>query len=101
SDRGLEHVFTLLSLVLDRESLQLSSRAVRGEDPGLRGTALEYLENVLPEGVREALFPHLGVRARVPRAARPREQVEDELRGSVVGMRTDRAAPRPKRPPKD
>jgi AAA family ATP:ADP antiporter len=98
ADRGLEHVFTLLSLVLERESLQLSSRAVRGEDPGLRGTALEYLENVLPDRVREALFPHLGVRARGPRPARPREQVVDELRRSVAGMVIDRSALRRKTP---
>jgi hypothetical protein len=98
ADRGLEHVFGLLSLVLDRESIQLSHRAVRGDDPGLRGTALEYLENVLPERVREALFPHLGVRARSPRTARPREQVVDELRRSVAGMTIDRSALQRKTP---
>ena len=47
----LDHVFTLLSLALEREPLQIALRAVRGTDRALRGTALEYLENVLPDTV--------------------------------------------------
>jgi len=79
TERGLAHVFTLLSLALEREPLQISYRAVRSQDPVLRGTALEYLENVLPEAVRTALWPHLGVRARPVGVARPAPQVLEEL----------------------
>lgn len=56
----LEHVFTLLALVLDRDALRLSLRAVFSSDRAIRGTALEYLENVLPDDIRRALWPHLG-----------------------------------------
>ena len=35
--------------------------ALGGEDSTLRGTALEYLENVLPEEMRGSLFPMLDV----------------------------------------
>ena len=56
SERGLAHVFTLLSLVVDREPLQIAYRALVGGDASLRGTALEYLENVLPEDVRRDLL---------------------------------------------
>jgi hypothetical protein len=87
-ERGLAHVFTLLSLALERDPLQIASWAVRGGDPGLRGTALEYLENVLPDDVRAALWPHLGIRARRPRSARARQQLQDELmRERHSGMR--------------
>ena len=58
-DRNLEHVFTLLSLALDRDAIILSLRALSSYDENLRGTALEYLHNVLPEAVREPLWPRL------------------------------------------
>jgi hypothetical protein len=57
---SMEHVFTLLGLVLDRQALRLALRAVASRDRTLRGTALEYLENVLPEEVRRDLWPWLG-----------------------------------------
>jgi hypothetical protein len=65
--RGMEHVFVLLSLVLPREPLRLAWRGLRTDDARLRGTALEYLESVLPERVRVKLWPFLEPG---PRAAR-------------------------------
>ncbi len=47
-DRSLEHVFTILSLHLEREPLRMAFRALHHEDPRHRGTALEYLHTVLP-----------------------------------------------------
>jgi ATP:ADP antiporter, AAA family len=77
-ERGLAHVFTLLSLVLERQPLEIAYWAVRGDDAALHGTALEYLENVLPEGVRDALWPHVRPRRRSG-APRPAEAVIGEL----------------------
>ena len=57
--RSLEHVFTLLALVLPREPVRIAFRGLFAGDPMLRGTALEYLENVLPEDVRGVLWFHL------------------------------------------
>jgi hypothetical protein len=57
----VEHVFTLLSLVLDREPMQIASRALHSDDRVLIGTALEYLETVLPEDLRRALWKQLQV----------------------------------------
>ncbi len=62
NERRLEHVFTLLGLVLDREALDLSLLALTGGSDKLRGTALEYLENVLPDSVRAGLFRDLAAR---------------------------------------
>jgi HEAT repeat protein len=59
-DRSLEHVFTLLALTLDRQSLRLAFKALHDSDQRLRGTALEYLETVLPDEVRDAVWPFLG-----------------------------------------
>jgi len=55
----LEHVFTLLSLVLDREPLRRAQRALFDGDERLRGTGLEYLHSVLPKPVREVLWSRL------------------------------------------
>jgi hypothetical protein len=55
--RSLEHVFTLLSLWLPRETLRLAFHALHTGDPYLQGTALEYLETVLPDTVWERLEP--------------------------------------------
>ena len=87
--RGVEHVFTLLSLVLEREPLKIALWAVRGEDHALRGTALEYLDNVLPESLRLTLWSRLGVSAPTARSARPARELIADLRSSaaVSGIR--------------
>ena len=59
ASQSLAHVFTLLSLVLPREPLQIAFRSLEGDDKHLRGTALEYLESVLPSSVRPQLWPYL------------------------------------------
>jgi hypothetical protein len=59
ANTGLEHLFTLLSLALPAEPLRVALHAVQTDDPELRGTALEYLESVLPPDLREQLWPLL------------------------------------------
>jgi hypothetical protein len=81
--RSLEHVFTLLSLVLPREPLRIAFRGLQTGDPMLRGTALEYLESVLPPQVRDLLWPYLeperSARSPARPAPRDREQVLSDL----------------------
>ncbi len=88
-DRSMEHVFTLLALQLDRESLRIAFKALHEEDERLRGTALEYLETVLPEDVRDAVWPFIG-EDRPMRPARPvAEILQDLVRArQVVGPKT-------------
>jgi len=56
AEQRIEYAFTLLGLVQDPEALVLAHRALSGSDAKLRGTALEYLENVLPDDVRSELY---------------------------------------------
>jgi len=56
----LEYVFAALSLVLEREPLRMASSALRGPDAALKGTALEYLANVVPAELRALLWAHVG-----------------------------------------
>lgn len=71
---SLAHVFTLLSLVLPREPLQLAFRGLHTSDLHLRGTALEYLDSVLPAQVRQRLWPFLE-QAPQRRTTRPPEDL--------------------------
>jgi hypothetical protein len=79
ADRSLEHVFTLLALVLDADSLRIAYRGLHTDDEHLRGTALEYLEGVLPADVRAALWPRLEDDRRVRPEPRPRQEVLADL----------------------
>jgi hypothetical protein len=94
----LDHVFTLLSLALEREPLQIALQALRGPDRALRGTALEYLENVLPEDLRHALWPSLGERVPAPRPRRARQDVMNELLSSSAAVPLSRAELRARLP---
>ncbi len=85
--RSLEHVFTLLALTLPPETLRLAFHGLHTRDTHLRGTALEYLESVLPERVREKLWPFLEVEQRQgARPLTPEQALHDLLasRESIV-----------------
>jgi ATP:ADP antiporter, AAA family len=77
--QSLAHVFVLLSLVLPATPLQIAYRGLHTTDPGLRGTALEYLEGVLPPDIRERLWPFLGTSAPVNVGARGRDEILADL----------------------
>jgi ATP:ADP antiporter, AAA family len=77
-NRRLEHVFAVLSLVLEREPLRMAFRALHHEDQRHRGTALEYLQTVLPAELRDAVWPSLSEEAPLPQP-RPTQQILDEL----------------------
>jgi ATP:ADP antiporter, AAA family len=77
--QSLAHVFTLLSLVLPREPLQIAFRGLHVSDPQLRGTALEYLESVLPASIRDGLWPFLEESRPKNRQARTRQEIVADL----------------------
>ena len=89
-DRQLPQLFALLSLTLERGPLQIAWAAMKGQDRKLRGTALEYLANVLPDDVFPRIRSCFGAStAPLPSARRPVEQVADELRASSLGLRIE------------
>ena len=77
--QSLAHVFTLLSLVLPTAPLQIAYRGLHTDDPGLRGTALEYLEGVLPPDIRDRLWPFLTDRPRKQSDSRARDEILADL----------------------
>jgi hypothetical protein len=83
----LQYVIALLSTVCEPEPLQLCLQAFAGDDASLRGTALEYLENVLPKSVYSGLERQLAMTsAGRQRAGRQREQIIAELHQSVSAL---------------
>ena len=89
--RTAEHVFTLLAVILEREPLRFSLFALTSPDENLRGTALEYLENVLPDGLKRALWRHVAREGIVTQSSRSTEELAHELQRTIsplVGRRS-------------
>ena len=74
-----EHVFSLLALALEREPVQIAARAFATDDMYVRGTALEYLETVLPLPIFSAFQPLLTATGPPPARRRTSTDVRAEL----------------------
>ena len=95
---SLEYVFALLSLIHDRAPLMTAFRSLHLEDRHLRGTALEYLEGILPVRTRELLWDIL--QEQPAKSDRGKGEImEDLLKSSetVVLKLRGNAEPRPGR----
>jgi len=91
-DRQLPQLFALLSLTLERQPLRIAWAAMKTDDKVLRGTALEYLNNVLPDDVFTRLRSCFGASlAWAPRPTpRPAAALAEELRASSTALRLQR-----------
>jgi hypothetical protein len=56
ADRNLEHLFTLLALLLPADAVRIAFRALHTDDRQLKGTAFEYLESATPPNTRRPLL---------------------------------------------
>lgn len=87
SHRGLELVFNLLGLVLDPEVSTLCLGALSGRDERLRGTAVEYLLNVLPSDIAAAIIEKVLVRVDRSTPPRPALELAQDLRASAAAIK--------------
>jgi hypothetical protein len=71
-DASLEYLFVLLGLVLPRQPVSVAFRALQTDDRHLRGTALEYLQTVLPAHAWKSLEGLIGEQPIRARPAKPR-----------------------------
>jgi len=101
ASQSLAHVFTLLALVLPTAPLRIAFRGLYTDDESLRGTALEYLEGVLPPDIRERLWPFLEDRRRPGKVRRPGEETlanllrsNGSIRANLEELKTREAATR-------
>ncbi|MDH3457095.1 MAG: hypothetical protein OER90_09650 [Gemmatimonadota bacterium] len=79
ANRALEHVFTILALVLPRQPLKVAFRGLHTDDRLLRGTALEYLETALPEQIKRSVWPFLEGAGKPQAPRRSTQEVLDDL----------------------
>lgn len=102
ANSSLAHVFTLLSLAYSREAVRLAFRGLHTDDPMARGTALEYIESLLPRDIWSSLRPFLDDDRSVHSRTRPsetvlvelmhaRESIEARLEALRDARRTDRS----------
>jgi hypothetical protein len=89
ASQSLAHVFTLLALVLPTEPLRIAFHGLHTDDEGLRGTALEYLESVIPPDIRDRLWPFLEDRRQPGKVQRPRDEALANLLRSNVSIRAN------------
>jgi hypothetical protein len=97
ADRRLEHIFTLLSIVLPREPLRVAFHGLHTDERHLRGTALEYLESVLPPDLLDLMTPFLaGERAPRSRDKSTEEVAQDLMNSqeSIMSNLDERRRPR-------
>ena len=87
ASQSLAHVFNVLSLALPPEPLKIALRGLHAGDENLRGTALEYLESILPPKIREPLWPFLEDHRPAGRTLRPREDILADLVRSHQSIR--------------
>ena len=86
-------MFTLLALQPGpRRRCASPSRRCTSDDERVRGTALEYLETVLPDEVRDAVWPFLGEERPMRPARGRRSEILADLRRSpeVVAITRNR-----------
>jgi ATP/ADP translocase len=95
SATALDHVFTLLGLALPAEPLHISLHALGTDDAVLRGTALEYLEGILPPRIRDPLWPFLELDPHKRAGTRSSQDLVAELKlshPSILANLRDRVA---------
>ena len=104
-DRSLEHVFTLLSLIMPPAPLKIAFKGLHTDDKMLRGTALEYLETALPPEIKMAVWPFLeDDRRRVSEQKPTRDVLEALLQSNqsiVVNLEELRRISKAQKVPKD
>jgi hypothetical protein len=69
----------LIGLVLPPQSVHLAFRALQTDDTKLRATAIEYLDSVLPHGLRHKMAAQFDVPVPAKRSERPTEHALSTL----------------------
>jgi len=101
ANRALEHLFTVLALILPRQPLKVAFRGLHTDDAHLRGTALEYLETALPDDLRKAVWPFLEDSRRPRGERRSAEDVLKQLLESNHSIAINLQELRKREPPRN
>ncbi len=80
AERQLELVFLLIGIGDNPATVDLCWRALHSQDPWLKGTAVEYLENRLPTALWQELIPQLDI---APAADAPKQGSDTEAASAL------------------
>jgi hypothetical protein len=82
SSRGVEplrYLFILFGIIFGLSLMNICYESLQAEDQTIRGTALEYLDNQLPQNVRATLWPIIASGHIKPKSDRPLQEIMDDL----------------------
>ena len=91
-DGTIDLIFALFGALYEPETIELCRHALRNGDPGLRGTALEYLENLLPVHLWAQLQPVLAPGHTTAGVKRPLQQTAKDLLAAAASLRSKKRA---------
>ena len=75
----LRYMFVLFGIIFGLNLMNICYESLQAEDPAIRGTALEYLDNQLPQNVRATLWPIIASGQPKPKSGRPLQEIMDDL----------------------
>ena len=75
----LRYLFILFGVIFGLKLMNICYESLQAEDQTIRGTALEYLDNQLPQNVRATLWPIIAAGHAKPKSDRPLQEIMDDL----------------------
>jgi AAA family ATP:ADP antiporter len=75
----IRYLFILLGIIFGPNVMDICYESLQVEDQTLRGTALEYLENQLPQNIRVSLWPLIASGHKATRSDRSLEEITQDL----------------------
>jgi AAA family ATP:ADP antiporter len=75
----LRYLFSLFGIVFGPNVMHICYNALKTEDSTIRGTALEYLDNQLPQSVRTPLWPIIASGHVEPKSDRSAQEIMHDL----------------------
>jgi hypothetical protein len=100
ANTSLVHVFTLLSLAHSKDAIRLAFRGLHTDDAMVRGTALEYIESLLPRDIWGNLAPFLDDDRSAQPQTRPTATILADLMDAQESIEARLEALRDQRPPR-
>ena len=83
----LRHLFNLLGIIFEPNVMDICYQSLQMKDPTIRGTALEYLENQLPQNVRTPLWPLIASGHSATKSDRSSDEIMQDLMQSLGSVK--------------
>ncbi len=75
----LRYLFSLFGIIFGANVMDICYESLQVKDPTVRGTALEYLDNLLPQNIRRPLWPLIEAEPTRPKSERSMQEIMEDL----------------------